>query len=1380
MAYLNKVKKVCCIGAGYVGGPTCAVIAANCPEIQVTVVDLSQTRIDQWNSDNLPIFEPSLDDVVGKVRGKNLFFTTNIDQGILDADLIFISVNTPTKHFGIGKGRAADLKYIEAAARRIANVAVTDKIVVEKSTVPVKAAESIIRILKANHKQDVKYQVLSNPEFLAEGTAVKDLMRPDRVLVGGEETDEGRKAVEALCSIYKHWIPEERIIKMNVWSSELSKLAANAFLAQRISSINAISAICESTGANVNEVAHAVGTDTRIGPKFLKASVGFGGSCFQKDVLNLVYLCECLGLPEVATYWQQVIDLNEFQKKRFANQIIQALFNTVTGKNITIYGFAFKKDTGDTRESPAIQVCRYLMDEGAKISIYDPKVEKSQIRADLSHPSICSDPDEVDRLVEIHEDPYKAAIDSHAIVICTEWDEFIDYDYAKIYDSMLKPAFIFDGRSILNSDKLLEIGYHVRVVGMKIKNGYGTLSNDNQEQGRIIDEMEFLSIILGLAIGILLTLCLQIWIFGKWFKAQPRKKPTEFCLHDGFSLPSDIMNLLLLDENRKKYDNTCICLNLIAQFLFREWRDTSELRRWLTRRLNNEFADMLKRKSAVLIENIAVREYSVGKLLPIVKSAKLQNCKLHEQSKLLEEVTIIVDVDYDGGFALSLDVDLKFGHCVHLSVMILKLSGTARLQLSRQPYTHWSFSFCDDPQLDLKVEPLWEAKPVMSVASIIENQEFCVHKYEVMVKVEVINQESLAESHGIKKGDLLLSLNNVKIKDSRHAANLIRNCGEKLQFRIERCIRNKNSLREADIEIEETLISGVNKSEPFVGISMTEKKLVQSPADELNITNRKERSKNEEAEENRTQNKQGESSTLSVDEMELEDINICDVKKTKVVSFKENPQFDDEMTFNVEDEHKYLNVCLWCKLSSKDDKQHQRSLNCDNDVLLGYASIPLMSIAIECMHTSRGNARLRYPFTAAESKYGNRQKTLSNHPGYDESLTGGDITLGFVYENAKFDEKERRRVSAEQVKKPTQPHIPAKTISSINQECHNFIQTHFQTRTFCNICEKKIWLKDAMKCSNCHLVCHKKCVERARLSKSCEKCKYQQSNSEAALTAPSTPVNERRHIQAISSAVSSKSETIKRSLLSKFKRDGKKPQIIVTHDDDNLSATGDDSQLIIPEHMPERKRQNSETEKETDEALSMGTNDLEETDSYEKPQSLRAADDLPTSNITSRKRFQDSEETAVIKAKEMGAELLADLPPDERRQKLDVMINKLQKELDEESERKTDFLQQQRICTDAFKKSKYGDIIQKSEDKIQAMSILMLHYCSGLQHALDQLEVEKEKENEKNIEKIVALISFDSDFVRFNKASKKDQVMEEIKEENTNEEKSEVNSVNND
>ncbi|XP_076319073.1 UDP-glucose 6-dehydrogenase-like [Tachypleus tridentatus] len=343
------IQKICCLGAGYVGGPTCTVIALKCPDIQVVVVDKSEARIQQWNSDTLPIYEPGLDEAVKKSRGRNLFFSTDVDTAIKESDLIFISVNTPTKTYGFGKGRAADLRYVEAAARRIAEVAVGKKIVVEKSTVPVKAAESINNILRANMRPNVSFQVLSNPEFLAEGSAVSDLLNPDRILIGGDQTSEGHKAIEKLCWVYKHWIPEKKIITMNTWSSELSKLAANAFLAQRISSINAISAICEATGACVSEVAHAVGTDSRIGPKFLEASVGFGGSCFQKDVLNLVYLCECLNLPEVANYWYQVIEMNQFQRTRFVRRITEKLFNTVTDKKITIFGFAFKKNTADTR-----------------------------------------------------------------------------------------------------------------------------------------------------------------------------------------------------------------------------------------------------------------------------------------------------------------------------------------------------------------------------------------------------------------------------------------------------------------------------------------------------------------------------------------------------------------------------------------------------------------------------------------------------------------------------------------------------------------------------------------------------------------------------------------------------------------------------------------------------------------------------------------------------------------------------------------------------------------------------------------------------------------------------------------------------------------------
>ncbi|KAL3879780.1 hypothetical protein ACJMK2_032066 [Sinanodonta woodiana] len=465
------IKKICCIGAGYVGGPTCSVIAYKCPSIQVTVVDISKERIAQWNSDKLPIFEPGLEDIVKECRGRNLHFSADVDTGIRDADLIIISVNTPTKMYGLGKGRAADLKYIEACARRIAEVAQKSKIVVEKSTVPVKAAESITDILKANVKPGVKYQVLSNPEFLAEGTAIKDLLEPDRVLIGGEQSVEGHEAVKALSCVYQNWVPKEKIITMNTWSSELSKLAANAFLAQKISSINAMSAVCEATGADVNEVAHAVGTDSRIGNKFLKASVGFGGSCFQKDVLNLVYLCECLNLHEVAVYWQQVITINEYQRRRFSNRIIECLFNTVTNKKIAIFGFAFKKDTGDTRESAAIYVSKYLMEEGANIRIYDPKVEKDQIISEMTHPNMCEDKERVSELLTVCEDPYVAAAGTHALVICTEWDEFVTLDYKKIYDSMLKPAFVFDGRLILNHQELIDLGFHVETIGKRLNRG---------------------------------------------------------------------------------------------------------------------------------------------------------------------------------------------------------------------------------------------------------------------------------------------------------------------------------------------------------------------------------------------------------------------------------------------------------------------------------------------------------------------------------------------------------------------------------------------------------------------------------------------------------------------------------------------------------------------------------------------------------------------------------------------------------------------------------------------------------------------------------------------------------------------------------------------
>lgn len=449
--------KICCIGAGYVGGPTMAMIAHKCPNIRVTVVDINAARIAAWNSDALPIYEPGLQELVEGNRGKNLFFSTEVDAEIDAADIIFISVNTPTKNYGVGAGRAADLKYVESCARRIAEVATSDKIIVEKSTIPVRTADSIQRILSASPNK-ARFQVLSNPEFLAEGTAVKDLTAPDRVLIGGEQTPEGLKAIETLVSVYAHWVPRERILTTRLWSSELSKLTANAFLAQRISSINAISALCEATGADVDEVAHAIGTDSRIGPKFLKSSVGFGGSCFQKDILNLVYLCEHFGLPEVAAYWHKVVTLNDFQKHRFAKKIVDRLFNTVSGKRIAIFGFAFKKDTNDTRESAAIDVCRYLLEEQAHLAIYDPKVGEAQIRQDLGLA-----PD--DKRVEICNDAYAAADQAHAIAIMTEWDVFKTLDYARIYAAMPKPAFLFEGRNILNKAELEAIGFEVHCIG---------------------------------------------------------------------------------------------------------------------------------------------------------------------------------------------------------------------------------------------------------------------------------------------------------------------------------------------------------------------------------------------------------------------------------------------------------------------------------------------------------------------------------------------------------------------------------------------------------------------------------------------------------------------------------------------------------------------------------------------------------------------------------------------------------------------------------------------------------------------------------------------------------------------------------------------------
>ena len=463
---MKSISHICCIGAGYVGGPTMSVIAQKCPHITVTVVDINEKRIAAWNDenfDNLPIYEPGLADVVKEARGRNLFFTTEVDAAIDKADMIFISVNTPTKTYGKGKGMAADLKYIELCARQIARVSTTDKIVVEKSTLPVRTAETLTSILH-NTGNGVHFEILSNPEFLAEGTAVQDLLNPDRILIGGDTTPEGQEAKDALTSVYANWIDRDRILQTNVWSSELSKLTANAFLAQRVSSINSISELCEETGADVNEVARAIGTDSRVGSKFLKASVGFGGSCFQKDILNLVYIAKSYGLDKVADYWEQVIIMNDHQKKRFAEKMIASMYNTVAGKKIVLFGWAFKKDTNDTRESAAIYVTDYLLDEQAEIVVYDPKVKEEQIYADLDYLNTRSE-EENRRLVTVVSSPEEATKDAHAVAVLTEWDEFTTYNWETIYNNMLKPAFLFDGRKILDSSAMKEIGFKHFAIG---------------------------------------------------------------------------------------------------------------------------------------------------------------------------------------------------------------------------------------------------------------------------------------------------------------------------------------------------------------------------------------------------------------------------------------------------------------------------------------------------------------------------------------------------------------------------------------------------------------------------------------------------------------------------------------------------------------------------------------------------------------------------------------------------------------------------------------------------------------------------------------------------------------------------------------------------
>ncbi len=448
-------RKIACIGAGYVGGPTMAVIADHCPDCEITVVDINADRIAAWNSDALPIYEPGLEEVVKRCRGRNLFYSNDIATAIREADIIFVSVNTPTKTFGTGAGKASDLQYLEKTAREIVEFSQSDKIVVEKSTLPVRTAQALSRVLQANTK-GLHFRIVSNPEFLAEGTAIDDLNDPDRVLIGGTQDDDGQAAVEEIAAIYQRWVPGDRIIRTSLWSSELTKLVANAFLAQRISSINSISALCERTGANVDEVSRAVGRDSRIGGKFLRAGVGFGGSCFKKDILNLVYLCDHYGLHEVARYWESVVKINDYQSSRFVDTMVDAMFNTVAGKRIAVLGFAFKAHTGDTRESPAIAVCRQLLSEHAQLAICDPKA-LGNARHDLA--------DAPADAVQFCDDPYEACRGAHALALLTDWPEYASLDYRKILDGMQQPAFIFDGRNCLDATALHEMGYNVFPIG---------------------------------------------------------------------------------------------------------------------------------------------------------------------------------------------------------------------------------------------------------------------------------------------------------------------------------------------------------------------------------------------------------------------------------------------------------------------------------------------------------------------------------------------------------------------------------------------------------------------------------------------------------------------------------------------------------------------------------------------------------------------------------------------------------------------------------------------------------------------------------------------------------------------------------------------------
>jgi len=457
----DSAHTICCIGAGYVGGCTFAVIASKCPTYKVIVCDIDERRIAQWNSDDLPLFEPNLQETIKEAQQKygNLSFTTDVAGSIKQSDIIFVAVSTPTKTYGRGAGKAFDMTSWEAVSRCIAAESESDKIIVEKSTVPVRTAEKVAMILDSAKQHDIKFEILSNPEFLAEGSAMNDLFFPDRVLVGGHNTESGNIAMQRVCDIYRHWVPEEKIVTTNMWTSELAKLASNAMLAQRISSINAISALCEETGADVEEVSSVLGMDDRIGKRYLKASVGFGGSCLKKDVLAMVYICETYELHEVAEFWKSVVTINEFQKQRFATRILETMYGTVRGKKLCILGYAFKKDTGDVRESSAIEIVEYLQAENADIHIFDPRVSEVDIHSRF--PS-----------VTVHKTVESAILDAHALVVITEWDEFKNYDYNSIFEKMKKPAFVFDGRNILDHGKLEKIGFHVHAIGKRNQNEF--------------------------------------------------------------------------------------------------------------------------------------------------------------------------------------------------------------------------------------------------------------------------------------------------------------------------------------------------------------------------------------------------------------------------------------------------------------------------------------------------------------------------------------------------------------------------------------------------------------------------------------------------------------------------------------------------------------------------------------------------------------------------------------------------------------------------------------------------------------------------------------------------------------------------------------------